>query len=202
MKIFLLCILATILLLYLLAVINGYPLLRKYQFTGFSLESRVNPFLEDFDGNQPIRLQGMGVYFSIEETRKVTWIIPGIYDHEQYGSPYKLDIHLNSETIQQVTNVRFELSSADGQRVTYIPDDGKLTLETGPHLTVFSRHFDPLESATDLNWEAINKLTLNLEFVAPLNGVETPIKISHTYEKKSSPVRTGNPLYTDIFLSR
>jgi len=196
MKIALLCILAAIFLLYALAALNGYPLIRQYEYTGISLEAENNPFIGEN------RNKSMGVYFSFEESKTVKWIIPGFYDHERYGSPYKLDLHINSENIQEVTNVKFELSSEDGQQVTYIPENGKITLETGPHLTVYSRHIDPLESSPALNWDKIKNITLKLEFTAPIDGAKTPIAITHKYTKQSSPVHRGNPLYTDIFLKR
>lgn len=196
MHIFLLC----LVLLYAFAVFKGYPLLRKYEFIGFSEVSTDNPFLRELDEKGDVKPKRLGVELGFREARTVNWIIPGLYDHQRYGSPYSLDIHINSETIQEVSNFRFEFSSDDGQQVIYTPKDGKILLETGPDLDVYSRHFDPFESA-QLDWEKIKSATIKLEFVAPVDGQESPIKFSHKYEKKNSSTSVRNPLFSDIFLN-
>jgi|GEM_PF-4362872 len=192
MKIFLLCVLVTLVILYVFLLVNGYPLVRKYDYEAF---------LPDENDLTALQNKNMEVYFSFKQSKKVNWIIPWIYDNERFGSPYQLDLHLNSETITEASNVRLELTTEDGQHVTYLPKNGKIILETGPHLTVYSRHIDPLESSS-LNWDAIKKITIQLKFTILQKGQEMPIETTHQYTKKSSPHYIGNPIYKDIFLTR
>jgi len=82
-----------------------------------------------------------------------------------------------------------------------VPDNGKIILETGPHLTVFSKHFYPLNSSPDLNLEKMKKVTLQLTFEVVLDGVTTPIEITEKYVLETGKSVIRNPLYSDIFLT-